>query len=501
MSGHPHAWARRKGYREPDDFHALLDALAAIVGAAWVLSGDEAVAPYECDALFHLRQRPRAVVIPGSEAEVQAVMRLCARSGVAIVPRGAGTSLSGGAMPVAEGIVMSLNRMKHLSIEAHARQAVAGPGVRNLVVSQKAAPAGLFFAPDPSSQSASTIGGNIAENAGGVHCVKYGLTLNNIAALRVVTGDGELLELGGGSLDQPGLDLMALVTGSEGLLGLVTEARLRLLPAPQHVRVLLGFFPSLPATCAAVTRIVAQGIVPAGLEVMDQASLAATNGYSPALNLRLDAGGAVLCELDGERADIEDATQRVRAVFDSLGALETRQADDESERHGLWAARKNILPALLRTARDVYVADCVVPRRMLSRVLEDIIRLGQAQGIDVVQSFHAGDGNLHSVLRYDSAVPGEEARAMELADALMKIALDAGGGISGEHGIGTEKLHGMCWQFSADELDVFQEIRAIFDPKGILNPGKAVPTLHRCAELGGMHIRSGEMPHADLPRF
>lgn len=501
MTGHQHGLLGRKCYREQDDFWPLLDALTAIVGAEWVLSGEEAVAPYECDALFHLRQRPRAVVIPGSEAEVQAVIRLCARDGVLVVPRGAGTSLSGGALPVADGIVMSLNRMKQLAVEPDARQAVAGPGVRNLVVSQKAAPAGLFFAPDPSSQSASTIGGNIAENAGGVHCVKYGLTLNNVAALRVVMGDGEILELGGGSLDQPGLDVMALITGSEGLLGLVTQARLRLLPTPRHVRVLLGFFPSLPSTCDAVTQIIAQGIVPAGLEVMDQASLAAANGYSPALDLCLDAGGAVLCELDGEWADVEDGTRRVREVFDALGALETRQADDEADRYGLWAARKNILPALLRTARDVYVADCVVPRRMLAPVLQDIVRLGQAHGIDVVQSFHAGDGNLHSVLRYDSAVPGEEERAMALADALMQLALDAGGTVSGEHGIGTEKLHGMCWQFSAEELDVFQQIRVVFDPRGILNPGKAVPTLHRCAELGGMHIRNGEMAHADLPRF
>lgn len=501
MSGHQHGWARMAGYRDPDGSSSIRAALVAIVGAQWVLSGDEAVAPYECDALFHLRQRPRAVVLPGSEAEVQAVVQLCAREGIAIVPRGAGTSLSGGAMPVAEGIVMSLNRMKDLTIDATTRQAQAGPGVRNIVVSQKASPSGLFFAPDPSSQSASTIGGNIAENAGGVHCVKYGLTVNNVTALRVVTGTGELLELGGGSLDQPGLDLMALVTGSEGLLGLVTEAKLRLLPAPPHVRVLLGFFPSLSATCEAVTKIIAQGIVPAGLEVMDQESLVAANGYSPALSLRVEAGGAILCELDGERADVDDATQRVRSVFESLHVLETRQADDEIARQGLWAARKNILPALLRTARDVYVADCVVPRRMLAQVLTDITRAGQEQGIDVVQSFHAGDGNLHSVLRYDSSKSGEEERAMALANTILKLAIDAGGTVSGEHGIGTEKLHGMCWQFTSDELDVFHQIRAVFDPRGILNPGKAVPTLHRCAEFGGMHIRSGEMPHADLPRF
>lgn len=496
-----HAWAWQGAYREPSGFDGILESLKTIVGPSWVLSGDEAVAPFECDALFHLRQRPRAVVLPGDEVEVLAVLRLCAEAKIGIVPRGAGTSLSGGAMPVAEGIVMSLNRMKRLAIDAAARQAVAGPGVRNVVVSQQAAPQGLFFAPDPSSQTASTIGGNIAENAGGVHCVKYGLTVNNVVGARVATGAGELLELGGGSLDQPGLDLLSLMNGSEGLLGMVTEARLRLLPVPQAVRVLLAFFPSVQATCEAVTRIIAAGIVPAGLEVMDQASLRSANGYSPALELRIDAGGALLCELDGEGTDIDDATRRVGAIFKALGALEVRQADDDARRYELWAARKNILPALLRTARDIYVADCVVPRHALSRVLDGVIRLSEEHRIDVVQSFHAGDGNLHSVLRYDSEVPGEEERAMALADAIMKLTLEEGGTVSGEHGIGTEKLHGMCWQFSADELEVFHRIRAVFDPHSILNPGKAIPTLHRCAEFGGMHIRSGEMPHADLPRF
>ncbi|WP_137893113.1 FAD-linked oxidase C-terminal domain-containing protein [Ramlibacter sp. 2FC] len=496
-----HAWGRKGAYRKSSGLDGFLESLRTIVGPSWVLSGDEEVAPFECDALFHLRQRPRAVVLPGNESEVLAVLRFCAEARIAIVPRGAGTSLSGGAMPVAEGIVMSLNRMKRLVIDAAARQAVAGPGVRNVVVSQQAAPHGLFFAPDPSSQAASTIGGNIAENAGGVHCVKYGLTVNNVVGARVVTGAGELLELGGGSLDQAGLDLLSLMNGSEGLLGLVTEARLRLLPAPKAVRVLLAFFSSVQATCEAVTRIIAAGIMPAGLEVMDQASLQTADGYSPALALRIDAGGALLCELDGELIDIADATCRVSSIFETLGALEVRHADDEAQRYQLWAARKNVLPALLRTARDVYVADCVVPRHALSQVLDKVMHLGRERRIDVVQAFHAGDGNLHSVLRYDSDIPGEEDRAMALADAIMQTALAAGGTVSGEHGIGTEKLHGMCWQFSADELDVFHGIRAVFDPHGILNPGKSIPTLHRCAEFGGMHIRRGELPHADLPRF
>lgn len=479
----------------------IADALRAVVGADWVLVGGEATAPFECDALFHLCQSPNCVVLPANEAEVVAVLRLCAQEGVAVVPRGAGTSLSGGATPVAGGIVVALNRIRNLAIDTAAQQAVAGPGVRNIVVSEQAAPHGLFYAPDPSSQSASTIGGNIAENAGGVHCVKYGVTVNNVIGMRLVTGTGDLLELGGGSLDQPGLDLLSLLTGSEGLLGLVTEARLRLLPAPETVRVLLAFFASLQAACDAVTSVIADGVVPAGLEVMDHASLQAADRYSPALKLRTDAEGALLCELDGEASDVEDATQRVRAIFERLGVLDIRQADDDAARRELWSARKNVLPALLRTAHDVYVADCVVPRRALGRMLEEVIQAGRRYGIEVVQSFHAGDGNLHPVLRYDSAIPGEEERAMALADDIMKLALDVGGTVSGEHGIGTEKLHGMCWQFSAGELEVFRGIRAVFDPLSILNPGKAIPTLHRCAELGGMHIRQGVLPHADLPRF
>ena len=486
---------------DPQGIGGFLASLRAVVGDEWVLDGPEMVAPYECDALFTLRQRPFAVVLPGSEAEVLAIVRLCFDERVPIVPRGAGTSLSGGATPFAAGIVLSINRLKQLDVDAAARQAVAQPGVRNIVVSQEAEPHGLFFAPDPSSQVASTIGGNIAENAGGVHCVKYGLTVNNVLGLRLACGSGELLELGHGSLDQPGLDLLAIVAGSEGLLGLITEARLRLLPMPGAVRVLLAFFPSVQATCDAVTRIIAAGIVPAGLEIMDQASLKAADRFSPALALRVDAAGALLCELDGEPVDIDDAARRIGDIFHALDALEIRQADSEAERYQLWAARKNILPAILRSAPDLYVADCAVPRRALSRVLGGITRLAQEHEIDVAQSFHAGDGNLHPVLRYDSTIPGEEERAMHLADAILQLVLEEGGSVSGEHGIGTEKLHGMCWQFSADELDVFQGIREAFDPHRILNPGKAIPTLHRCAEFGGMRVRKAEMPFPDLPRF
>jgi len=480
---------------------SLFAALRAIVGGQWLLTDAESLAPYECDALFHLQQRPLAVVLPADEQQVVAVVALCAEAGLPIVPRGAGTSLSGGATPVATGIVMALNRLRRIHIDSAARQALAQPGVRNIVVSQQAADDALFFAPDPSSQVASTIGGNVAENAGGVHCVKYGLTVHNLVGLRLVTGEARILTLGEGSLDQPGLDLLALVCGSEGLLGLVTDTRLRLLPRPRAVRVLLGFFPTIVATCDAVSRIIAEGIVPAGLEIMDQASLQAAHRFSPALDLRVEAAGALLCELDGEPEEIEEATHRIRALFQTLAAIEVRQADDEAQRAQLWAARKNVLPALLRSANDIYVADCTVPRRALSRVLARVMALSEEHGVAVAQSFHAGDGNLHPVLFYDSAIAGEEERALHLADAILQAVLAEGGTVSGEHGIGSEKLHGMCWQFSADELDLFARLRQVFDPHGLFNPGKAIPTLHRCAEFGAMHLSRDGQSFADLPRF
>ncbi|MBA6098435.1 FAD-binding protein [Pseudomonas juntendi] len=478
-----------------------VDAFKAIVGDRWVIDEPAALVPYECDALFHLCERPMAVVLPADEDEVCQVLRYCAQHRIAVTPRGAGTSLSGGATPVSGSVVLGLNRLRAVTVLAAAGQALAGPGVRNVAVSEHAQPHGLFFAPDPSSQSACTIGGNVAENAGGVHCVKYGLTVNNLLGVRMVDGAGQVLDLGSAALDTPGFDFLSLLTGSEGLLGLITEARLRLLPVPSKIRVLLGFFSTPRDTCNAVTAIIGAGIVPAGLEIMDNASLIAADSYSPGLKLRTDAGGALLCELDGQAAEIAAWTEQIQVIFRQHGLLELRQADEQHERLELWAARKNILPALLRTARDVYVADCVVPRRLLGEVLDRINQMAAEAAIEVVQSFHAGDGNLHSVLRYDSRNQGEEARAMALADRIMALALEAGGSISGEHGIGTEKLHGMCWQFGAHELEVFAQIRTLFDPHSILNPGKAIPTLHRCAELGGMHIHVGQMAHPDLPRF
>ena len=478
-----------------------VDAFKAIVGDRWVIDEPAALVPYECDALFHLCERPMAVVLPADEDEVCQVLRYCAQHRIAVKPRGAGSSLSGGATPVSGSVVLGLNRLRSVTVLAAAGQALAGPGVRNVAVSEHAQPHGLFFAPDPSSQSACTIGGNVAENAGGVHCVKYGLTVNNLLGVRMVDGAGQVLDLGSAALDTPGFDFLSLLTGSEGLLGLITQARLRLLPVPSKIRVLLGFFSTPRDTCNAVTAIIGAGIVPAGLEIMDNASLIAADSYSPGLKLRTDAGGALLCELDGQAAEIAAWTEQIQVIFRQHGLLELRQADEQHERLELWAARKNILPALLRTARDVYVADCVVPRRLLGEVLDRINQMAAEAAIEVVQSFHAGDGNLHSVLRYDSRNQGEEARAMALADRIMALALEAGGSISGEHGIGTEKLHGMCWQFGAHELEVFAQIRTLFDPHSILNPGKAIPTLHRCAELGGMHIHEGQMAHPDLPRF
>ncbi len=479
----------------------FLDALRRQLPAAAILLEPEQTSPFECDALFHLHQRPLAVLLPENEAQVAAVLRLCAGFGVPLVPRGAGTGLSGGAQPQPEGIVMSVNRLKAIEIEPLLAQAQVQPGRTNLSVSQAAQPHGLFFAPDPSSQLASSIGGNIAENAGGVHCVKYGLTVHNVLGLRLALSGGEVLSLGEGSLDLPGYDLPALVSGSEGLLGIVTQARLRLLPVPAAVSVLLAFFPTIAGAADAVSAIVMNGITAAGLEIMDRRSLAAANGFAPELALDLEAGAALLCELDGSAEEVAAATAAVDALLRDMGARDIRRADDEHERAALWKARKSILPALLRSTSDLYVCDCTVPRAKLGAAIDAINAVAAKHGIEIAHSFHAGDGNLHPTLLYDARNPGEEERAHRASNEIMKLVLDLGGTISGEHGVGSEKLDGMCMQFGADELDIFQGLKHAFDPAGILNPGKAVPALHRCAEFGAMHMHAKSATMPGINRF
>ena len=475
--------------------------LRAALPAPCLLTEPEDTVTYESDGLFHLHEKPLAVALPEDEAQVAAVLRACRDFGVPIVPRGAGTGLAGGALPHRHGILMSLTKMKALTeVDVAARQARVQPGHTNLAISQKVAAHGLFYAPDPSSQLASSIGGNVAENSGGVHCLKYGLTVHNVIGLRVVTSDGDVLALGEGSLDQPGFDVVSILNGSEGLLGIVTEVRVRLLPTPPAIRVLLAFFPTTQDAGNAVGAIIGAGIIPAGLEMMDTKSMEASESFMP-LGLRLDAGAGLLCELDGLPEEVEELTARVGALMEQCNGFDIREADDEAQRARLWWARKGAYPALVKIANDVYICDSTVPRRSLGRVMAKIDVLSDQHRIPVAQMFHAGDGNIHPVLYYDSTQPGQSERAEELATDILKLVIAEGGTVSGEHGVGSEKLKGMCMQFDDAELSAFQAVRHAFDPHGILNPDKAIPTLHRCAEFGSMRIRFGQDPFAHLPRF
>jgi glycolate oxidase len=480
---------------------AFVARLRSALPPACLLTEGEDTATYESDGLFHLHEKPLAVVLPENEAQVIAVLQACRDFRIPVVPRGAGTGLAGGALPHRHGILISLTKMKDLpEIDAPARQARVQPGHTNLAISNKTAPFGLFYAPDPSSQLASSIGGNVAENSGGVHCLKYGLTVHNVVGLRVVTSDGDVLALGQGSLDQPGYDLLAVMNGSEGLLGVVTEVRVRLLPTPPAIRVLLAFFPTTADAGNAVGAVIGAGIIPAGLEMMDTASMRASESFMP-VGLRLDAGAGLLCELDGLAEEIEELSARVKDLMTDCGAFEIRQADDDAERAKLWWARKGAYPALVKIANDVYICDSTVPRRTLGRVMAKIDELAAKHQIRVAQMFHAGDGNIHPVLYYDSTQPGESERAELLATDILKVVIAEGGTVSGEHGVGSEKLKGMCMQFDNLELEAFHGVRQAFDPHEVLNPDKAIPTLHRCAEFGSMRIRFGQDPFIDLPRF
>ena len=479
----------------------FVSCLRAALPPSCLLTDPEDTSTYESDGLFHLHEKPLAVVLPENETQVAAVLRACRDFGIPIVPRGAGTGLAGGALPHRDGILMSLTKMKSLlEVDVAARQARVQPGHTNLAISQKVAPYGLFYAPDPSSQLASSIGGNVAENSGGVHCLKYGLTVHNVIGLRVVTSDGDVLALGGGSLDQPGYDVISIMNGSEGLLGIVTEVCVRLLPLPPAIRVLLAFFPTTEDAGNAVGAIIGAGIIPAGLEMMDTPSMAAAESFMP-LNLRLDAGAGLLCELDGMPEEVDELTLRVTALMEQCNGFDIREADDEAQRAKLWWARKGAYPALVKLANDVYICDSTVPRRNLGRVMARIDELSTRHRIPVAQMFHAGDGNIHPVLYYDSTQPGESERAEELATDILKLVIAEGGTVSGEHGVGSEKLKGMCMQFDQTEIAAFRGVRRAFDPHEVLNPDKAIPTLHRCAEFGSMRIRFGDDPFAHLPRF
>lgn len=456
---------------------------------------------WECDGMSALRQVPWLVVLPHTTAQVQAVLRLCREHGIPVVARGAGTGLSGGAMPHERGVLLSLAKMNAiLDIDPLACTARVQPGVRNLAVSDAARPHGLYYAPDPSSQIACTIGGNVAENSGGVHCLKYGLTVHNVMRVQLVTMDGYCLELGTETLDSPGYDLLALAVGSEGLLGVVTEVTLRLLPRPECSQLLLAAFDDVARAADAVGAIIAAGVIPAGLEMMDNPAIRAAEAFVHA-GYPTDAAALLLCELDGPVADVIEQTGWVEAVLGKAGASEIRRARDETERALLWKGRKSAFPAVGRLAPDYYCMDGSIPRRRLADVLQGIAGLSQRYGLAVANVFHAGDGNLHPLILYDANQPDELARAEAFGADILGLCVQVGGSITGEHGVGVEKIDQMCLQFGAAELACFHAIKQAFDPDLLLNPGKAVPTLHRCAELGAMHVHAGQLPHAGLERF
>ena len=476
-------------------------ALRAVLPDGCVLSNAEDTRPYECDGLAAYRQLPMIVTLPQNEAQVLSILAVCRELNVPIVPRGAGTGLSGGAMPMANGVVVSTARLNRIvRMEPLARLAVVQPGVRNLAISEAAAPHGLYYAPDPSSQIACSIGGNVAENAGGVHCLKYGLTVHNVLRVRVATIEGDIIELGGEALDAPGLDLLAVFIGSEGMLGIVTEVTVRLIPKPAAARVIMASFDDVVTGGNAVASVIAAGIIPAGLEMMDRTSSRMVEPFVKA-GYDLDAAAILLCEADGTQLEVDEEIARMTAVLERAGASAIAVSTSEAERLKFWSGRKNAFPAAGRISPDYYCMDGTIPRKALARVLTGIAQMEAEYDLRCANVFHAGDGNLHPLILFDANQAGQFERAEAFGAAILALCVEVGGTITGEHGVGVEKIGSMCMQFSRAELDAFFAVKRAFDPHTLLNPDKAIPTLNRCAEFGKMQVRGGVLPFAHLPRF
>jgi len=466
-----------------------------------VLVEEEDLRPYECDGLSAYRQLPLICVLPHTIEQVQQVMQICSELNVPVVARGAGTGLSGGALPLEEGVLLSLSRFsKIIDVDIDNRTARVQPGVRNLAISEHVSSLGLYYAPDPSSQIACSIGGNVAENSGGVHCLKYGLTVHNILKLEVVTVDGDLVTIGSDALDSPGFDLLALMTGSEGMLGVIVEVTVKLLPKPKVAQVVLAAFNDVQQAGDAVAGIIGAGIIPGGLEMMDNPSIRAAEDFVHA-GYPVDAEAILLCELDGTEEEVQDDIRRVTDLLNASGATEVRIARDEAERARFWSGRKGAFPAVGRISPDYYCIDGTIPRRHLGKVLTRIAELSEEFGLRVANVFHAGDGNLHPLILYDANIEGELERTEQLGARILHMCVEVGGTVTGEHGVGIEKINDMCVQFKSDELNQFHAVKSAFDANGLLNPGKAVPTLARCAEFGAMHVHGGKIAHPDIERF
>lgn len=479
----------------------VAQSLRRLIGRNQVIIGEQNLKPYECDGLSAYRQLPLAVVLPESVDQVIAVVNFCRQRSIAVIARGAGTGLSGGALPREDAIILSLAKLNRvLNIDNENLLATVQPGITNLAISNAVKHLGLYYAPDPSSQIACTIGGNIAENSGGVHCLKYGLTLHNVAQLKIVTIEGELLTIGTTGFDSPGYDLLALMIGSEGMLGIVVEVTVRLLPIADATEVLMVSFDNIEYAGNAVAEIIAAGIIPAGLEMMDRAAIHAAEQYAKA-GYDLNAVAILLCELDGDKESVTEQIQVLEKILLAAGASQLQQAENEQQRARFWSGRKAAFPAVGRIAPDYYCMDGTIPRHQLGFVLTEIARLSTEYDLPVANVFHAGDGNLHPLILYDANREGELEKTEEFGGRILELCVEVGGTVTGEHGVGVEKLDQMCIQFNSAEITQFHALKRVFDPDQLLNPGKAIPTLHRCAEFGAMHVHRGQLAHPELERF
>jgi len=475
---------------------SILSQLKRALPKNTVISGSENTRPFECDGLSVYKQEPLAVVLPNNIDQIKKVLEICRKNNTPIVTRGAGTGLSGGATPLEGSVVLGLSKLTQIiSIDEQKKIAVLEPGVRNLAISEAAEEFNLYYAPDPSSQIACTIGGNVAENSGGVHCLKYGLTVQNVEAIKMLTIDGEELLL---TRQDEGIGLLALMNGSEGLLGVITEITVKLTPKPELARLVMAGFSSVRDCADTVAEIIKNGIIPSGLEMMDKFAIEASEAFAHP-GYPLDAQALLLCELDGAIDSVNEDLNKVLSLLSN--ATTTRVSENEDERLLFWKGRKAAFPSVGRLSPDYYCMDGTIPKRHLATVLEKISELSAHYKLRVANVFHAGDGNLHPLILYNASRPGELEKTEAFGMDILKLCVEMGGSITGEHGVGIEKLDAMCHQYSSAELDVFHQIKNAFDPISLLNPGKAVPTLHRCAELGNMHVHHGELPHSELERF
>ena len=479
----------------------IIELFQKILPEESVIDDSEALKAYETDGLTAYNQSPMIVVLPETTAEVSKILEICAAEDIKVVPRGAGTGLSGGALPLADGVTIGLAKLNRiLDVDYLNRTATVQPGVTNLSISQAVESEGFYYAPDPSSQIACTIGGNVAENSGGVHCLKYGVTTNNILGLEMVLMGGEILRIGGKYSDSTGYDLLGLITGSEGLLGLITEVTVRILPKPETARAILVGFPTVETSGQCVIDIISAGIIPAGMEMMDKAAIHAAENFCKA-GYPLDVEALLIVELDGPTIEVNHLLEKVKEIAQLRGATGIRESKNEAERLNFWAGRKAAFPAVGQISPDYYCMDGTIPRARLPEVLSSMTELAKKYNLRVANVFHAGDGNLHPLILYDANKPGELERAEEFGAEILTLCVEVGGVLTGEHGVGVEKRDLMGTMFNEQDLNQQQRVKCAFDAEGLLNPGKVFPTLHRCAELGKMHIHRGKVPFPNLPRF